>query len=114
LFPLASEVVFRGEIGFPGLGIGKVHRVAVTVWILVAQASEAVSEFVDHYRTEMLAVGIGQVVGVVDSATTVVIGVYEDYDRTNYFYQSLGFKEFEVFPLLWDKDNPCQIYVMRL
>ena len=45
---------------------------------------------------------------------TVKPGVYEDYDRTNYFYQSLGFKEFEVFPLLWDKDNPCQIYVMRL
>ena len=45
---------------------------------------------------------------------TVQYGVYEDYDKTNLFYKSLGFKEFEVFPLLWDKDNPCQIYVMSL
>ena len=45
---------------------------------------------------------------------TVKMGVYEDYDKTNRFYLALGFKEFEVFPLLWDKDNPCQIYVMSL
>ena len=45
---------------------------------------------------------------------TVQMGFYEDYDRTNRFYQSLGFKEFEVFPTLWDADNPCQIYVMSL
>lgn len=24
------------------------------------------------------------------------------------------FKEFEVFPTLWDEANPCQIYVMAL
>ena len=45
---------------------------------------------------------------------TVKMGVYEDYDNTNRFYLALGFKEFEVFPLLWDKDNPCQVYVMSL
>ena len=45
---------------------------------------------------------------------TVQMGVYEDYDRTNRFYQSLGFREFEVFPTLWDEKNPCQIYVMYL
>ncbi|WP_081668897.1 GNAT family N-acetyltransferase [Butyrivibrio sp. VCB2001] len=45
---------------------------------------------------------------------TVKMGMYEDYDRTNLFYQSCGFKEFEVFPLLWDEANPCQIYVMSL
>ena len=45
---------------------------------------------------------------------TVKMGVYEDYDKTNLFYQSLGFKELEVFPLLWDEANPCQIYVMSL
>lgn len=26
----------------------------------------------------------------------------------------LGFKEFEVFPTLWDEWNPCQIYAMAL
>ena len=45
---------------------------------------------------------------------TVQMGRYEDYDNTNKFYLSLGFKEFEVFPTLWDEWNPCQIYVMAL
>ena len=45
---------------------------------------------------------------------TVQMGRYEDYDATNLFYLSLGFKEFEVFPTLWDEWNPCQIYVMTL
>lgn len=45
---------------------------------------------------------------------TVQMGRYEDYDRTNLFYQAMGFKEFEVFPTLWDEANPCQIYVMSL
>ena len=45
---------------------------------------------------------------------TVQPGWYEDYDRTNRFYLSLGFQEFEVFPTLWDEQNPCQVYVMYL
>ena len=45
---------------------------------------------------------------------TVRMGVYADYDDTNRFYLALGFKEFEVFPLLWDEKNPCQVYVMSL
>lgn len=45
---------------------------------------------------------------------TVQMGKYDDYDKTNLFYQSLGFKEFEVFPALWDEWNPCQIYIMAI
>lgn len=45
---------------------------------------------------------------------TVQMGKYEDYDDTNRFYISLGFKEFEVFPTLWDEANLCQIYVMSV
>lgn len=45
---------------------------------------------------------------------TVQMGKYPEYDMTNQFYISLGFKEFEVFPTLWDECNPCQIYVMSL
>ena len=45
---------------------------------------------------------------------TVQMGRYSDYDDTNRFYLALGFREFEVFPLLWDEANPCQIYVMYL
>ena len=45
---------------------------------------------------------------------TVKMGVYEDYDRTNLFYLSCGFKELEVIEEIWGKDNPCQIYIMYL
>lgn len=45
---------------------------------------------------------------------TVQMGFYKIYDKTNLFYYSVGFKEFEVFPMLWDENNPCQIYVMAL
>ena len=45
---------------------------------------------------------------------TVQMGFYEDYDRTNRFYQSVGFQELEVFPSIWGEENPCQIYVLSL
>ena len=45
---------------------------------------------------------------------TVREGMYEDYDKTNRFYRSVGFSELEVIEDLWDADNPCQIYVMGL
>ncbi len=45
---------------------------------------------------------------------TVAMGYYDDYDNTNRFYQSLGFKELEIFPTLWGEDNPCQIYIMSV
>ena len=43
---------------------------------------------------------------------TVRMGKHEVYDGTNRFYLALGFREFEVFPTLWDEHNPCQVYVM--
>ena len=45
---------------------------------------------------------------------TVQMGRYKEYDVTNAFYRSLGFKEYEVFPNLWDEWNPCQVYIMSL
>ncbi len=45
---------------------------------------------------------------------TVQMGYYKEYDDTNRFYLSMGFQELEVFPTLWGKENPCQIYVMKL
>lgn len=43
---------------------------------------------------------------------TVQAGRYAEYDRTNLFYQRMGFKELECFPTLWAESSPCQIYVM--
>ncbi len=35
----------------------------------------------------------------------------KSYEKTRLFYQSLGFKPLEVFPLLWDENNPCLLMV---
>lgn len=45
---------------------------------------------------------------------TVAAGMYPEYDATRMFYEHLGFRALEVFPLLWDESNPCLIMVMRL
>ena len=45
---------------------------------------------------------------------TVQSGHYKEYDITNNFYKSVGYKELEVFPTLWDEWNPCQIYIKYL
>ena len=45
---------------------------------------------------------------------TVQTGKYEIYDRTNLFYRNLGFRELECLPELWDAENPCQLYIMRI
>ena len=42
---------------------------------------------------------------------TVQSGYYKEYDITNNFYKSVGYKELEVFPTLWDEWNPCQVYI---
>ena len=45
---------------------------------------------------------------------TVETGHYKEYDITNKFYMSVGYKELECFPTLWDEWNPCQIYIKYL
>lgn len=45
---------------------------------------------------------------------TVQEGRYASYDQTNAFYRSLGFRELECFPTLWDRQNPCQIYIRNV
>lgn len=45
---------------------------------------------------------------------TVESGHYTLYDQTAAFYRSLGFYELEVFPTLWDKHNPCQVFIKAL
>ena len=45
---------------------------------------------------------------------TVTEGSNKDYDRTNVFYRSLGFKKLEIFPQLWGPQNPCQILIKKM
>lgn len=44
---------------------------------------------------------------------TVKSGVSPEFDSTNIFYQSLGFRELEVLPL-WDESTPCQILIRNV
>ena len=45
---------------------------------------------------------------------TVAPGHYPEYDATVAFYRSVGFLPLEVFPTLWDENNPCLILVKPL
>lgn len=45
---------------------------------------------------------------------TVAAGRYAQYDKTRRFYESVGFQPLEVFPTLWDPQNPCLVMVMAI
>ena len=45
---------------------------------------------------------------------TVAPGHYPEYDATVAFYRAVGFLPLEVFPTLWDENNPCIILVKAL
>lgn len=45
---------------------------------------------------------------------TVEEGRYKEYDQTVAFYKRMGFVKLEVFPALWDKNNPCLIMIKRI
>lgn len=63
----------------------------------------------DAVRSEALAHGYALL-----QVKTVQTGHYDEYDRTNAFYQRMGFLPLECLPTLWDEWNPCQIYVLPL
>lgn len=64
-----------------------------------------------NYAYEDLAKSLGY---IYTQVKTVQSGHYDEYDITNKFYKAVGYKELEVFPDLWDENNPCQIYVKYL
>ena len=41
-------------------------------------------------------------------------GHYPEYGATVAFYRGVGFLPLEVFPALWDENNPCLILVKAL
>lgn len=45
---------------------------------------------------------------------TVAAGRYAQYDKTRRFYEAMGFQPLEVFPTLWDPQNPCLVMVLGL
>ncbi len=45
---------------------------------------------------------------------TIAPGHYPEYDATVAFYRGVGFLPLEVFPTLWDENNPCLVLVKPL
>jgi len=45
---------------------------------------------------------------------TVAPGHYPEYDATVAFYRGVGFLPLEIFPALWDENNPCMVLVKTL
>lgn len=79
------------------LGVKKAHQGrGIGIQLLAALESEA-RKNVDYLQVK-----------------TVAEGSNKDYDRTNVFYRSLGFKKLEIFPQLWGPQNPCQILIKKM
>ena len=79
------------------LGVKKAHQVrGIRSQLLATLESEACKK-VDYLQVK-----------------TVAEGSNKNYDRTNVFYRSLGFKKLEIFPSLWDPQNPCQILIKKI
>ena len=38
----------------------------------------------------------------------------EGYQKTRFFYESLGFEKLETFPDLWSKENPCLMLIKTI
>lgn len=86
----------RGEIYVMGV-LPEYHRSGIGQQLFAAIRAEAIAR---GYRLLQVK--------------TVQTGHYEEYDRTNAFYQRMGFLPLECLPTLWDEWNPCQVYVLPL
>ena len=112
----ADEIFFasKGEDGYNGFlclkETGKDTVELAVMGVLKEHHREGAGrELVEKAREAAKAAGYSFM-----QVKTVQMGRYEEYDRTNLFYISCGFKELEVIPLYWDEANPCQIYIMAL
>ena len=79
------------------LGVKKAHQGRGIGSQLLASLESEASKKVDYLQVK-----------------TVAEGSNKDYDRTNVFYRSLGFKKLEIFPQLWGSQNPCQILIKKM
>ena len=69
-----------GDVLLPGLSVGEIHRVVVAVGVFVGKSAEAVAELVDNHWAELLVLGGGECVAVIDAAAAVFRGIYQHDD----------------------------------
>ena len=103
-----SDQLTKGIIGVGGIGRSSYHFTSDKYCRLVAMC-DVDSKHLEQAKAEAKRLGYSFI-----QVKTVQMGRYAIYDDTNRFYLSLGFKELEVFPTLWDEWNPCQIYIMTI
>ncbi len=112
----AEQIVFcfylkDKPVGFLALKETSKHTVEIAVMgVLKAHHSTGIGrELLSHAKNYINEKGYSFI-----QVKTVEMGKNKNYDTTNKFYLSMGFKELEVLPTLWDKHNPCQIYIMAV
>ena len=79
------------------------HEIRLVDGIYLADSVQPYGEIVQQLQSRDLL-----------QVKTVQTGHYAEYDRTNAFYQRMGFLPLECLPTLWDEWNPCQVYVLPL
>lgn len=121
----STEAYIKNSAKKPFLACFVDHQVAGFI-VLKASSKDCAEIFVMGVKKKFHRMGLGtnllhayeikaKACGYTYSQVkTVKMGKYQEYDRTNLFYQARGYCELECFPALWDEENPCQIYVKYL
>jgi len=89
---VAIKIHNRYTAEIPVMGILETHHRGGIGKRLIAQCEVYCSE----NKIEFLTVKT-----LADSAES------KEYERTRLFYEAVGFRPLEIFPLLWDESNPC-------
>lgn len=123
--PESTEAYIRDAQNNPFLACFVDHQVAGFI-VLKASSKDCAEVFVMGVKKQFQGMGLGAKLHqafeeqaktygyTFAQVKTVQMGKYPEYDRTNLFYQAMGYKELDCFPNLWGEANPCQIYVKYL
>ena len=91
-YPVSAEITWIAVAGHcQGQGIG----------------TNLIRTLEDHLRQD------GQT-RILQVKTLAETAEYEPYARTRRFYERVGFLPLQMFPMLWNADNPAKVYVKFL
>ena len=123
--PESTETYIRESKGLPFIVAYADGKLAGFI-VLQASSHSTAEIFVMGVKKEFHGMGVGRRLNAAyedlakksgytySQVKTVQSGHYKEYDITNHFYQAMAYVELECFPDMWDKHNPCQIYVKYL
>ena len=88
------------------------EKIIALTEVVEAFAPKSLAE-IEEFRIKMVGKK-GEMTALMEEVKTVAPGHYPEYDATVAFYRGVGFLPLEVFPTLWDENNPCLILVKTL